>query len=45
LAEKHGLELIDRKTFKDYFNKNKDTRDGRFLLSKIKALEVTITYW
>ncbi len=39
LAEKHGLEISDRQTFKDYFNKNKDTRDGRHLFSKIKALK------
>ena len=24
MAKKHGLELIDRQTFKDYFDKNKN---------------------
>jgi hypothetical protein len=40
LAEKHGLERVNRKTFQEYFNLHKDTREGRSLFSKMKALEV-----
>jgi mRNA (guanine-N7-)-methyltransferase len=40
LAEKHGLEVVDRQTFKDFFNQNKDSSDGRFLLEKMNALQV-----
>jgi hypothetical protein len=43
LAEKHGLKKVDRQTFHDYFNCNKNTKEGRFLLSKMKALEVKET--
>ena len=42
LAHKHGLELIDRQTFKDYFDNNKDSREARNLLARMKALEVCI---
>ncbi|CAF2380957.1 unnamed protein product [Rotaria sp. Silwood2] len=39
LAKKHGLKTVDRQTFKQYFDNNKDTTDGHFLLSKMNALE------
>jgi hypothetical protein len=45
LAEKHGLKKVDRQKFKDYFNDNKDTKEGRSLLAKMKALEVTVIYY
>jgi len=44
LAKKHGLEKVDRQTFKDYFNSNKQTSEGRSLLMKMKALEVKEIY-
>jgi len=37
LAKKHGLERVDRQTFKDYFNHN-NTNEGRSLLARMKAL-------
>jgi hypothetical protein len=40
LAAKHGLERVDRQTFKEYFHHNKDTREGHSLLAKMKALVV-----
>ncbi|CAF1242519.1 unnamed protein product [Adineta steineri] len=39
LAEKHGLERVDRQTFKDYFDKHSANGDGRSLLRTMKALE------
>ncbi|CAF0760263.1 unnamed protein product [Rotaria sp. Silwood1] len=39
LAKKHGLKKVERQTFKEYFDNNKDTSGGRFLLSKMNALE------
>ncbi|CAF1283304.1 unnamed protein product [Adineta ricciae] len=39
LAHNHGLELVDRQTFKDYFDSNKDSREARNLLARMKALE------
>ncbi len=39
LAKKHGLEKVDRQTFKDYFNSNQQTPKRRSLLMKMDALE------
>ncbi|UJR35509.1 hypothetical protein I4U23_028263 [Adineta vaga] len=39
LAGNHGLELVDRQTFKDYFDKHAKTSDGKKLLKIMKALE------
>ncbi|CAF0864642.1 unnamed protein product [Adineta ricciae] len=39
LAHKHGLELVDRQTFKDYFDNNKYSGEARNLLARMKALE------
>jgi hypothetical protein len=44
LAKKHGLEIVDRQAFKDYFNHNKQTGEGLSLLKKMKALEVKKIY-
>jgi hypothetical protein len=40
LAEKHGLEIVDRQTFTEFFQNNKDSSESRSLLAKMKALEV-----
>jgi hypothetical protein len=44
LAEKHGLEIVNRQTFTQFFKNNKDTSEGRSLLAKMKALEVKEIY-
>jgi hypothetical protein len=44
LAKKHGLEMVDRQRFKDYFVQNKNTKESHSLFSIIKALEVTRIY-
>jgi hypothetical protein len=41
LAEQHGLEIADRQTFKDYFDKHNKSPEGRTLLQTMKALEVS----
>lgn len=39
LAERHGLELVDRQTFHDYFATHKNTEQSRKLMQRMKALQ------
>jgi hypothetical protein len=39
LAEKHGLKLVEKLTFDEFYAKNKES--GRHLLQKINGLEVS----
>jgi len=40
MAEKHGMKLVLRQPFADYFNEHHTDREHRSLLMKMKALEV-----
>jgi len=40
LAERHGLEYVDRQTFHDYCNKHKGFPESQRLMQKMKALQV-----
>ena len=39
LAEQHGLMMIGKQRFQNFFNAKKDAQDGRMLLSRMNALE------
>lgn len=40
MAKKHGMKLVYKKTFSDFFNTFKEEGEGRSLLGKMQALEV-----
>ena len=39
LAERHGLMMIGKQRFQNFFQAKKDAQDGRMLLSRMNALE------